>query len=176
MVKHYVLFSQAPALNKRRMVGVGGKRRAGVQSKAQPKPEWNDYLTEPGKFALSKTEQLRRKQLAISKHNILHSDGIVPSRTLRSVSTTYCSSPANTTPTAGKKLLHESKDDLHISAFGDRSHSTSKDITSLDLLSPITPSVSSCALRPSAFPLQAHLPHLTSSSLLAHAHRTGCTS
>lgn len=156
MVK-YLLFAQQPAMNKRRMV-LGGKRRPQLTSSPVSKrPQWNSYLTEEGIHALSKTEQLRRKQLAVSKHNILQSDGIAPARTLRSVrsvasssvSTLDGASPASYTARTPKKLL-ESKDDLHISAFGTSSitgndtshnHSTSKDTTALDLLSPITPSV-----------------------------------
>lgn len=37
-----------------------------------PKKEWNSYLTDDDRFKVTKQELLRRKQLMISKHNILH--------------------------------------------------------------------------------------------------------
>lgn len=165
-------------MNKRRMV-LGGKRRTQLSSSPVKRPEWNSYLTEEGMHALSKTEQLRRKQLAVSKHNILQSDGIAPARTLRSVrsvasssvSTLDGSSPATYTARTPKKLLESSKDDLHISAFGTSSitgndsshnHSTSKDTTALDLLSPITPSVRSIhTSQPPSYPPASFYPPQT---------------
>lgn len=42
-----------------------------VKKKLQRKQEWNDYLTEDNQFRISPEELLKKKQLLVSKHNIL---------------------------------------------------------------------------------------------------------
>jgi hypothetical protein len=40
------------------------------------KPQWNDYLTDPNQFKISKSELIRRKKSFVSKHNILANDNV----------------------------------------------------------------------------------------------------
>lgn len=42
-----------------------------TSTKPKSKQEWNTYLTDHDRFKITKDEQVRRKQLLISKHNIL---------------------------------------------------------------------------------------------------------
>lgn len=139
MVK-YILFSQMPTSNRRRLGSKLGKQKS-AQAQAN-KPEWNSYLTPDGQYALSKDEILRRKQLTISKHNILHSDSVHSSSILKSADLASSSSSdrASSSYLTPKKFLESSRDDSHVST-GERS-SVSQNVTALDLLSPQTPSVS----------------------------------
>lgn len=45
------------------------------QSK-KSQPQWNDYLTDPNQFKISKSELIRRKKSFVSKHNILANDNV----------------------------------------------------------------------------------------------------
>jgi len=125
-----LLFSQQSSLGQSRRRGVVVRPSKSANS-TRPKPDWSPYLTPDGQYSLSKEEQLRRKQLAISKHNVLLGS-VVPSREMR----TFKNIAMGTVKLSPKKLVETSKDDS-----AEKSSSTSKDLTSLDLLSPIaTPS------------------------------------
>jgi hypothetical protein len=126
-----LLFSQQSSLGQSRRRGVVVRPSKSANS-TRPKPDWSPYLTPDGQYSLSKEEQLRRKQLAISKHNVLLG-GVVPSREMRTFKNIAMGNVVKPSP---KKLVETSKDDS-----AEKSSSTSKDLTALDLLSPIaTPS------------------------------------
>lgn len=131
----YVLFSQLPGANRRSRNNAARKQQP--PKRAAPKAEWNSYLTEDGRHALSPAEQQRRKELSVSKHHILSQSGLVSARemrTFRSISINSASSPTS---------QHEAQDGAAKKAATfsptsaqNESASGSNDVTALDLLSP----------------------------------------
>jgi hypothetical protein len=89
--------------------------------RAKPKPEWSDYLTEDNRFALTKEEILKKKQLLVSRHNILNGTSKISTPSPKATTKNKTSSPKNPY-SAG-------------SYSGAKARKGNGDITALDLLS-----------------------------------------
>lgn len=46
-------------------------RKASPTRQSRPKPEWNDYLTDPNRFKIAEEDVLKKKKMLVSKNNIL---------------------------------------------------------------------------------------------------------
>ena len=133
----YVLFSQLPGANRRNRASAARKQQQ-QPKRAAPKAEWNSYLTDDGKHALSAAELQRRKELSVSKHHILSQSGLVAAREMRTFRSISIHSPS-TSPVA--QQLEPAKKGATFSPAAAHNESAggsngSNDVTALDLLSP----------------------------------------
>lgn len=55
----------------RNIAGVVNSRSNSRRSVTRPKPAWNDNVADPERFKLNQEELLKRKELFVSKHNVL---------------------------------------------------------------------------------------------------------
>lgn len=63
---------------------------------AAPRKEWNSYLTDGDRFKMTKEEELRKKQLYVSRHNILAADSdIIASKVVSDRPVKGCSKPSS---------------------------------------------------------------------------------
>jgi hypothetical protein len=114
---------QHTALGARRPSAISRQQYASnpstLKRRVKPKPAWSSYLTDDNRFALTKEEILRKKQLLISKHNILN-DG---------------SKGSTRTPPSSKAVASGTKT-YSAESYSEKSHVEDfNDVTALDLIS-----------------------------------------
>lgn len=104
-------------------------RKSSPQRQSRPKPEWNDYLTDPNRFKVSEEDLLKKKRLLVSKNNILAPEYQPPS--VRSaMATPRRSESSQSTPRKTPREEHRRTQEASSPAAAQRQDR----VSSLDLL------------------------------------------